>query len=190
MVFDLACDMDDFWVFGYGSLMWNPGFTFVERQQGRLHGYRRSLCIWSSVYRGTEENPGLVLGLDRGGSCHGVAFKVRGTDREAVIDYLRQRELVTNVYKERVLSVSLTNGRRVNAVTYVADPLHDQYAGRLDVVEAARIVLGATGQSGPNEDYVVNTIEHLQQMGIRDALLENIADGVNSIRSQSVVGTP
>ncbi|MDP9731256.1 UNVERIFIED_ORG: cation transport protein ChaC [Rhizobium sp. SORGH_AS285] len=135
--------MDDFWVFGYGSLMWNPGFAFEERQQARLHGYRRSLCISSNFYRGTEEKPGLVLGLERGGSCLGVAFRVRGKDHDPVMAYLRERELVTNVYKERVVSIALSDGRRGSAVTYVADPAHEQYIGGLGVAESAVIIAAA-----------------------------------------------
>ncbi|MBP1880949.1 gamma-glutamylcyclotransferase [Agrobacterium rubi] len=172
--------MDDFWVFGYGSLMWNPGFPFQERQQARLYGYRRSLCIRSNVYRGTDENPGLVLGLERGGSCHGVAFRVADADREAVLEYLRERELVSNVYKERVISVGLMDGRRQPAMTYVADPDHPQYIGGLALEEAAKIVRHASGRSGPNVDYVFNTVQHLQDMGIRDAVLEQIAANVEA----------
>ncbi|MBB3948171.1 cation transport protein ChaC [Rhizobium skierniewicense] len=176
--------MDDFWVFGYGSLMWNPGFPFQERQQARLNGYRRSLCIRSNVYRGTDENPGLVLGLERGGSCHGVAFRVADADRDAVVAYLRERELISNVYKERVIAVGLVDGRRRHAMTYVADPQHPQYVGGLGVEDAARIVRHASGRSGPNADYVFNTVQHLQDMGIRDAVLERVAADVEA---QSVV---
>ncbi len=172
--------MDDFWVFGYGSLMWNPGFPFEERQQARLHGYRRALCIRSNVYRGTDENPGLVLGLERGGSCHGVAFRVANANRDAVLDYLRERELVSNVYKERVILVGLADGRRQQALTYVADPQHAQYVGGLALDEAAKIVCQASGQSGPNVDYVFNTVRHLQEMGIRDVVLERVAANVEA----------
>jgi cation transport protein ChaC len=172
--------MDDFWVFGYGSLMWNPGFPFEERQQARLYGYRRSLCIRSNVYRGTDENPGLVLGLERGGSCQGVAFRVANANREPVIAYLRERELVSNVYKERIIAVGLADGRRKMAMTYVADPGHSQYIGDLPMDEAARIVRNASGRSGPNVDYVVNTVQHLQEMGICDALLERVAATVEA----------
>ena len=175
--------MDDFWVFGYGSLMWNPGFAFEERQTARLHGYRRSLCIWSSVYRGTLEKPGLVLGLDRGGSCRGVAFRVKGSNHGEVIGYLRERELVTNVYKERIVPVSLAAGHKVSAVTYVADPLHEQYAGSLSVEDCARVVSTSVGRSGPNTDYVVNTIQHLADIGIRDLWLESVASSLERLDS-------
>src|SRR5690606_4508114 len=124
--------MGDFWVFGYGSLIWRPGFEHVEARRARLNGYRRSLCIYSFVHRGTPERPGLVLGLDRGGSCVGLAFRVRGEQRDAVIEYLRARELVTNVYLERTVAVRLEGGETVPAVTYVADRAHGQYAGALD----------------------------------------------------------
>lgn len=166
--------MDDFWVFGYGSLMWNPGFEFEERQGAHLFGFRRSLCVRSWVHRGTQERPGLVLGLDRGGSCRGMAFRVTPDRWGAVVDYLRERELVTHVYKERVLPAALVDGRKVKALAYVIDRAHHQYAGALSIEEAAETVGTAAGQAGPNIDYVVNTLSHLQEMGIRDHWLEDV----------------
>src|SRR5690606_12451854 len=130
--------------------------------------YRRSLCVQSWVHRGTRERPGLVLGLDRGGSCVGMAFRVPGDLREEVMTYLRTRELVTNVYLERRLQVHLADGRRVEAVAYVVDRTHEQYAGRVDETHAAEIVRGGVGQSGANPDYVRSTLEHLHALGIRD----------------------
>jgi cation transport protein ChaC len=167
--------MGDFWVFGYGSLIWRPGFAHVETQRARLHGYRRSLCVYSFVHRGTRERPGLVLGLDRGGSCIGLAFRVPGDLRDEVITYLRERELVTNVYLERMLKVRLDSGETVDAVAYIVDRQHEQYAGALDAVDAAAVVRGAVGQSGNNEDYVLSTLEHLKALGIRDHWLEDVA---------------
>ena len=99
--------MGDFWVFGYGSLMWRPGFAHTETRRARLHGFHRSLCVWSHIYRGTRERQGLVLGLDRGGSCVGLAFRVPSELREEVLAYLRDRELVTSVYLERMLPIRL-----------------------------------------------------------------------------------
>jgi len=174
----MACDMDEFWVFGYGSLMWNPGFPYVERQVARVHGFRRSLCVWSTAHRGTVEQPGLVMGLDRGGSCRGMAFRVASADWDDAIDYLRKRELITNVYLERVLSVALPEGRCARAVTYVVDRHHAQYAGNLDVEEAAAIVRRSHGQSGPNDAYVLNTVAQLKQMGIRDLWLQAVGEAV------------
>ena len=177
--------MDEFWVFGYGSLMWNPGFAFTERAGAQVFGYRRSLCVRSWVHRGSQEQPGLVLGLDRGGSCRGMAFRVSVSEQDAVLGYLRERELVTHVYKERVMPVALADGRRVKAVTYVIDREHHQYAGNLAVPEAARIVHGARGKSGPNDAYVLNTVVHLQEMGIRDHWLEQVIAEMNRIRQEA-----
>jgi cation transport protein ChaC len=178
---DIACDairlgdMGDFWVFGYGSLIWRPGFQHVETKRARLFGYRRSLCVYSFVYRGTPERPGLVLGLDRGGSCVGVAFRVPADQREKVLAYLREREQVNHVYVERMVRLLLEDGETVEAVAYVADRTHSQYAGALDEPDAAAVVSGAVGQAGPNEAYVLNTVEHLRTLGIRDRWLEDVA---------------
>ncbi|OCW58272.1 gamma-glutamylcyclotransferase [Hoeflea olei] len=175
--------MDDFWVFGYGSLMWRPGFDHEETRQARLFGYHRALCVRSFVHRGTPERPGLVLGLDRGGSCHGVAFRVRSENREAVLAYLRARELVTLVYVETVRRIRLDSGEHVRALTYVVDRAHPQYAGGLTVDDALAGVRGARGQSGPNEEYVLNTVAHLCALGIRDLHLEAIAGGLRARES-------
>ncbi len=175
--------MGDFWVFGYGSLIWRPGFAHVETRRARLYGYRRSLCVYSFVHRGTRERPGLVLGLDRGGSCIGLAFRVPGELRDEVLSYLRERELVTSVYLERVLDISLDGngaaaGESVKAVAYIVDRQHEQYAGGLDAAHAASVIRGAVGRSGNNEDYVLSTLEHLRALGIRDHWLEEVAKGV------------
>ncbi|CCF21151.1 putative cation transport protein chaC-related [Pseudorhizobium banfieldiae] len=171
----MAPDMDEFWVFGYGSLMWNPGFPFEEKAEAHIFGYRRSLCVRSHVHRGTPERPGLVLGLDRGGSCRGMAFRVRSEERAEVLAYLRARELVTHVYKERFLPAMLGDRRQVRALGYVVDRQHAQYAGVLDAREAAEIVRSAVGKSGPNPAYVLNTVSHLREMGIRDHWLEGVS---------------
>jgi len=170
----VTVDMNEFWVFGYGSLMWNPGFEYEERQPAHLFGFRRSLCVRSWVHRGTEQKPGLVLGLDRGGSCRGVAFRVAPNARDAVVDYLRERELVTHVYKERTLPATLGDGRRVSTLTYICDRAHNQFAGSLSVDDAARTISTAVGKSGHNMDYVRNTLSHLRDMGIRDHWLEDV----------------
>lgn len=173
-VSDVTVDMNEFWVFGYGSLMWNPGFEFEEQQPAHLFGFRRALCVRSWVHRGTEQRPGLVLGLDRGGSCRGVAFRIAPASREAVVDYLRERELVTHVYLERTLSATLGDGRRVSTLAYICDRAHHQFAGALTVEEAAATISTAVGKSGANMDYVRNTLAHLRDMGIRDHWLEDV----------------
>ncbi|MBO6717381.1 MAG: gamma-glutamylcyclotransferase [Rhizobiaceae bacterium] len=175
--------MGDFWVFGYGSLIWRPDFAHVETRRARLHGYRRALCVLSHVHRGTPERPGLVLGLDRGGSCVGLAFRVPAGLRDEVMAALRARELVTNVYLERELPLRLDGGETVRAVTYVVDRAHTQYAGPLDVEQAVARVVGAVGQSGANEDYVLNTVEHLGALSIRDHWLEAVARRVAATRA-------
>lgn len=172
--------MGDFWVFGYGSLIWNPGFAHVETSRARLSGYRRALCIRSWVHRGTQEKPGLVLGLDHGGSCVGMAFRVPGELRDEVMTYLRERELVTHVYLERTVRLSLADGRKVEAVTYVCDRAHPQFAANVDMEEAAQIVRGAVGKSGANTAYVLSTLEHLKALGIRDHWLEGVAERVGA----------
>ncbi len=168
----------DLWVFGYGSLMWRPGFAFVERHRGHLHGYHRSLCIFSHVHRGTPDAPGLVLGLDRGGRCRGVAFRVLAENVPATIEYLRAREQITSVYIERHVHVRLDDGRRVPALTYVADRRHSQYAGRLPEADVMRLVRQGVGLSGANPDYVRATHEHLIEIGVSDRILAKIAQAL------------
>lgn len=164
----------DLWVFGYGSLIWRPGFPFTERNGARLHGFHRSLCIYSHVHRGTPQEPGLVLGLDRGGVCRGVAFRVAPADAQETLAYLREREQATAVYLERHLSVRLDDGRRLTALTYVADRDHAQYAGRLPHDLMMDLVRRGRGISGLNPDYVLRTHEHLVEMGIHDPVLAGI----------------
>lgn len=173
---------DNLWVFGYGSLMWRPGFSFVERRPARLRGYHRALCILSHVHRGTPEHPGLVLGLDRGGSCQGLAFRLAPQDVEAVVAYLREREQVTSVYLERRLRIELEDGRQVEALAYVVDRSHLQYAGQLPEGDLLRLVRQGVGISGRNQDYVRSTHEHLAGMGVTDPTLARLVgelDGPN-----------
>lgn len=170
----------DFWVFAYGSLMWRPGFDFIESALAFVRGYHRSLCIFSHVHRGTPERPGLVLGLDHGGSCQGVAFRVAGSKRAATLHYLRERELVTSVYKEKTLTAEFAEGRNVSAVAYVVDRTHPQYAGRLPIDEVTRLVSTACGESGDNPGYVRNTYEHLLRQGIHDEELAAVTRGLDA----------
>ncbi len=170
----------DFWVFGYGSLMWKPGFDFVESALAHVQGYHRSLCIFSHVHRGTPENPGLVLGLDHGGSCQGVAFRVAGKKRDETLAYLRERELVTSVYLEKTLPVEFSEGDHVPALAYVVDRAHPQYAGRLPVEEVTRLVSTARGAFGDNPAYVRNTYEHLLRQGIHDEELAAVTHRLDS----------
>lgn len=162
------------YVFGYGSLIWNPGFEFVRSERALLRGAHRSLSIYSHRHRGTAERPGLVFGLSRGGACVGVAFEVEAANWPAVFDYLQAREQDRGVYREVFREVTLASGHRVRALAYLVNEAHVQYAGRLPIAEQARLVGGATGESGRNTEYVRNTARHLLSLGIRDRALDAI----------------
>jgi len=167
----------DLWVFGYGSLMWRPGFEYAEKVPARLIGEHRALCVYSFDHRGTPEKPGLVLGLDRGGACRGIAFRVAPALREATVEYLRAREQTTHVYREVMRSVWLNSSsqQRISALTYVADRSHVQYAGRLPLNEQLRIVRQGHGRSGANRDYVLATVRAIEAEGFRDEQLHRLA---------------
>ena len=171
------------WVFGYGSLMWNPGFAHTDRALATLDGYHRSFCMRSVHHRGRPEKPGLVLALDPapGAACHGLAFAVAPENRARTLAYLRDRELVSSAYLERVLPVRLFDGREVEAVTYVVDTGHVQYCGGLPLEEQARIIAAAVGGRGPNTEYLYNTALHLAELDIEDAELAWLADRVRAL---------
>jgi cation transport protein ChaC len=169
---------EDLWVFAYGSLMWRPGFEFLERRPARLIGAHRSLCVYSFVHRGTPERPGLVLGLDRGGNCRGIAYHVAGARRADTIEYLREREQATMVYRESLRSVWLDDDpqQRVQALCYMVDRGHEQYAGRLNLAEQLRYVRQGHGRAGHNRDYVLHTVQEIERQGYRDAPLHLLAE--------------
>ena len=174
--------MTELWVFGYGSLIWRPGFPYAERRIARLIGAHRALCVYSWVHRGTPEHPGLVLGLDRGGACRGVAFRVAAEHRDEVRAYLREREQVTSVYLEKYREVRFADGGRAEALTYLVDRSHGQYAGKLDEDTQFRIVSAAHGRSGANIEYVLNTAEHLAELGMADPLLDRLARRLKALQ--------
>jgi cation transport protein ChaC len=168
----------DLWVFGYGSLIWRPGFEHVERVPARIVGLHRSLCIYSFVHRGTPERPGLVLGLDRGGACRGVAYRIDAGRRADTLSYLRAREQATSVYLEAVRSVWLEGKpeRRVDAVCYTVDRSHAQYAGALSLEQQLHLIRQGHGRSGNNRDYVIETVSALEALGCKDAALHRLAE--------------
>jgi cation transport protein ChaC len=172
----------DLWVFGYGSLMWRPGFEFLERVPARLIGLHRALCIYSFVHRGTPERPGLVLGLDRGGMCRGIAFRVAASARAETVAYLRAREQVTTVYLETVRRIELEEParRQVRALCFIVDRGHVQYAGRLTLSQCVHHVLQGHGRSGANRDYVLETVQALESLGYRETDLHLIAARLKS----------
>ena len=171
------------WVFGYGSLMWNPGFEHTDKQIATLAGYHRSFCMRSIHHRGTVADPGLVLALDalEGATCDGLAFQVAGGQADQVLDYLRERELVSSAYLEAVLPITLNNGLQVEAVTYVVDTDHEQYCGGLPLAEQAGVIATAVGGRGPNDEYLHNTAEHLHELGISDDDLDWLSQRVRTL---------
>jgi cation transport protein ChaC len=168
----------ELWVFGYGSLMWRPDFPFLEREEAKLIGAHRALCVYSFVHRGTPERPGLVLGLDRGGTCRGIAFRVAAAERATTVAYLRAREQVTMVYRESIRQIWLMGSpeRRVAALCYMVDRGHAQYAGRLTLDQQLHHVRQGHGQSGANRDYVIDTVAALEALGIRESALHLLAE--------------
>lgn len=168
----------DLWVFAYGSLMWQPGFDFVERVPARVIGAHRALCVLSYRHRGTRERPGLVLGLDRGGTCRGIAYRVAGANRTATLAYLREREQTNKVYRESMRSVWLPGdpARQVAALCFMVDRAHPQYAGRMSLEQQLHLVRQGHGQSGANRDYVISTVKELEALGFRDAALHMLAE--------------
>lgn len=171
----------DTWVFGYGSLMWNPGFSYAEAHQARLTGYHRAFCVYSIHYRGNERRPGLVLGLDRGGVCDGIAFRLAPETAAATLAYLRERELIYGVYRQALVPVELAHDahplgdrRSVRAIAYLAERAHPAYAGSLPLVRVAHMIRGAAGRAGTNLDYVLSTRRHLVSLGIREPQIDRI----------------
>src|SRR5437763_1620285 len=174
---------EDLWVFGYGSLIWRPGFDYLAREPARLVGAHRALCVLSHVHRGTPERPGLVLGLDQGGACRGIAYRIAAAARLQTVAYLRGREQVTMVYRECVRSVWLDGmpERRVPALCYVVDRGHAQYAGRLTIEQQLHLVRQGHGRSGANRDYVLATVRALEALGCGDPALHRLAERLHGV---------
>ena len=176
-LFRMGVCLADFWVFGYGSLMWRPGFDHVSAVPALLLGAHRALCVRSFIHRGTRRRPGLVLGLDAGGTCQGIAFRVpRGGERKTLA-YLRAREQSNNVYREVMRRVELLDGsgQHVRAICYLVDRSHRQYVGPLPLHHQAHRVRSGFGRAGSNLDYLVNTLRHLDEVGIQDDRLLRLA---------------
>jgi len=163
----------DLWIFGYGSLMWSPGFRASHKSPGKVHGFHRSLCIYSTRYRGTVERPGLVMGLCRGGSCWGMVYRVAAASVRRVLGKLYVREMRNRVYRPTFVRVR-AGGREVRALAFVADITHRQYVGDLDVASTARFVAQGVGERGHNIDYVSYTLAHMHELGVRDPNLDRV----------------
>ena len=169
------------WVYAYGSLMWDPGFEFVRSMPALLRGYHRAFCVYSERYRGTPERPGLVLGLDRGGCCRGIAFLVPETDTRGALEKLWAREMTRAVYRPRLVPVD-TGEERVLALAFVANREHPSYAGRLDLEAIARTITACSGARGPNADYLFNTLRHLEALGISERRLDAVRYAVQALQ--------
>lgn len=172
------------WVFGYGSLIWEPGFAVAEHQIARVEGYHRSFCMRSIHHRGTVDDPGLVLALDQaeGAHCDGVAYRVQTGAEDQTLEYLRARELISSAYLEVQVDVHMKQGQSTQATCFVIDPEHEQYCGGLPLAEQARIIARSIGGRGPNWDYLYNTAQHLKDLGLEDPELEWLSREVAAIR--------
>lgn len=169
------------WVFGYGSLIWRPGFVFIRQEPALLRGVHRRLCIYSHRHRGTEAQPGLVFGLMPGGSCRGMAFEVAAEAWDEVRAYLREREMDRGVYREATRPVLLGDGTLTGALTFLADTRHVQYAGKLAIAEQVRLVRSGVGESGANPEYVLETARRLETLGIRDRYLDELIAALGGV---------
>jgi len=170
----LVTETREHWVFGYGSLMWRPGFPYLERSGATLHGRRRAFCIYSVHHRGTHARKGLVLGLAPGGAVRGAAYRVADADWPATFAYLMEREQPTETYVEARVAVQLAGGRRIEALTFLSDTTHAQWAGPLSLERQAELIAGAAGLSGRNVDYLADLVAHLREEGIRDRAMETL----------------
>lgn len=178
---ELNLPRGDLWVFGYGSLMWDPGFPYVEWAAALVHGYHRALCIYSSRWRGTPERPGLVLGLERGGAVRGIAFRITASDVPTALDALWEREMRRGVYHPRLVGARLSR-RQVRVLTFVANPRHPGYAGLLSTEQTAALVANCCGDRGPNVEYLARTLKHLAELGVRDHNLLRVMEAVRVLQ--------
>jgi len=176
----------DLWVFGYGSLMWSPGFRYTEKSVGLLRGYHRALCILSTRYRGTARRPGLVMGLCRGGSCWGIAFRIPAARVRGVLAALWRREMIRKVYEPRLVPVRIRRGFRVRALTFVAETEHPQFVRELDLHGRAQLVAQGVGQRGPCTEYIRRTLEHMYALGVTDPHLARVLETAEAIRTSAV----
>ena len=177
---ELDLPKGDLWVFGYGSLMWDPGFPHVASRPALVYGYHRELCIYSSRWRGSPQRPGLVLGLERGGACRGVAYRIAAPHVARALDSLWEREMRRGVYHPRFLRARLP-GRTARVLAFVANPLHPGYAGALPTERTAELIANCCGDRGPNVEYLARTLRHLADLGVRDQHLLRVMAAVRAL---------
>jgi glutathione-specific gamma-glutamylcyclotransferase len=169
----------DLELFAYGSLIWNPAFHFRHREVARVHGFHRRFCLWTHLGRGTPERPGLMLGLDSGGSCRGVLYRIAAEDIEGELDIVWRREMVTGAYRPCWVTTHTSAGPR-RAVTFLINHAHERYAGRLDDEAIVESLAHACGPLGACADYLFNTVAHLEQLGIADGSLRRLCQAVRA----------
>jgi cation transport protein ChaC len=184
----LGLPAGDLWIFGYGSLMWHPGIPFVRWAPATIFGYHRAMCIYSSRWRGTPERPGLVLGLDRGGCCRGIAFQVRASEVPMALETLWEREMRRAVYEPRLVRARVAGGEK-QALTFIADPGHSGYAGKLSIARIAKRVATCSGDRGPNFEYLRRTVEHLTVIGVHDRTLLRVLAIARAMGAAGVAAT-
>ena len=177
----------DVWVFGYGSLMWNPAFHHVEARPGRVHGYHRRFVFWSRMGRGSPDRPGMMLGLARGGSCNGIALRVAAGAADTELRIVFAREMVSTAYDARWVKVETASGP-VRAIAFVANLGHVFYAGRVPLEEAARHIAFAEGELGSSREYLYNTVSHLNELGIGDSGMRTLLTLVKRYRAAAAAG--
>lgn len=178
---ELGLPKGDLWIFGYGSLMWDPGFPHVDQAPALVYGYHRELCIYSSRWRGTPERPGLVLGLDRGGACRGLAFRIAAAHVARSLEALWEREMRRGIYHPRLLRARLP-GRTARVLAFIANPLHPGYAGTLPTERTAELIANCCGDRGPNIEYLARTLKHLADLGVRDHHLLRVMEAVRMLQ--------
>jgi cation transport protein ChaC len=180
----IVTEPGDVWFFAYGSLMWDPGFQPAEVRPALLHGWHRRFCVASAIYRGTPDQPGLSLGLDRGGSCRGLALRIPEVDRDRILAYLADREMPEEIYSSRGVRL-VTESGAVDAYTLVVNRDHALYVPPMALSAMAERIARSAGSRGPNRDYLVQTVRHLDELGISDGLLHRLLDRVDKIASRA-----
>jgi len=175
----------DVWVFGYGSLIWNPAIDSVERRIARIDGWHRSFCLSITALRATVDHPGLMLALDRGGSCYGAAYKLAEAHLERELLLLWRREMVCGAYVPHWIELKSIDGENLGwAITFIIDADAPQYAGDLDEDTVVHRLATASGGLGSSADYLFRTCDSLHANGIRDTKLERLASLVKAFYTQ------
>ncbi|MGI9405271.1 MAG: gamma-glutamylcyclotransferase [Hyphomicrobiaceae bacterium] len=169
----------DIWVFGYGSLMWNPAIHFTDRRPARIFGYHRQYCLSSPVGRGTPDQPGIMLALDRGGSCHGAAYRIAASNLHAELDILWAREMVVGTYRPAWVTIHTDVGQQA-AITFVGNNRHERYVGKLPVEAIIERLATAAGRLGSCREYLANTVSSLEALGIRNGTMHRLLQAVEA----------